>query len=88
MESAFRVLGAADTEIVQTAIPWEIVSLILLQEFSQTLDSSFACIVFGQQVRKTVNRIIANIYYNLCKSISESIRKDQVKCQKVPEQHK
>ena len=78
-ESAFCVLEASETEIVQTAFPWKTVSLRLLQEVSQTWDSGFACISHTQQVRKTVNRIIANIYYNnLRKAINESVRKDQV----------
>ena len=79
VESAFCVLEASETEIVQTTFPWKIVSLRLLQEVSQIWDSAFACILHTPQVRKTVNRIIANIYYNnLRKSINESIRKDQV----------
>ena len=79
VESAFCVLEASETEIVQTAFPWKTVSLRLLQEVSQTWDSGFACISHTQQVRKTINRIIANIYYNnLRKAINESVRKDQV----------
>ena len=79
VESAFCALEASETEIVQTAFPWKTVSLRLLQEISQTWDSAFACISHTPQVRKTVNRIIANIYYNnLRKCINESIRKDQV----------
>ena len=79
VESAFCVLEASETEIVQTTFPWKIVSLRLLQEVSQIWDSASACILHTPQVRKTVNRIIANIYYNnLRKSINESIRKDQV----------
>ena len=79
VESAFCVLEASETEIVQTEFPWKILSLRLLQEVSQSWDTAFACIIHTPQARKTVNRIIANIYYNnLRKSINEGIRKDQV----------
>ena len=77
--SAFCVLEASETEIVQTTIPWKTLSLRLLQEVSQSWDSGFACISHTEQARKTVNRIIANIYYNnLRKVLNESTRKDQV----------
>ena len=79
MASAFCVLEASETEIVQTTIPWKTLSLRLLQEVSQSWDSGFACIPHTEQARKTVNRIIANIYYNnLRKVLNESTRKDQL----------
>ena len=77
MVSAFCVLEASETEIVQTTIPW--LSLRLLQEVSQSWNSGFARISHTEQARKTVNRIIANIYYNkLRKVLNESTRRDQV----------
>ena len=68
VKSAFCVLKASKTEIVQTTIPWKILSLRLLQEVSQSWDSCFACIPHTEQAPKLSTELLPTFITTCVKS--------------------